>query len=99
VQLQCVNLYAYTMQIYQEGKMSQHFAKLKPGDVVEVKGYFVSQIVLCRSLIACLSIQFFEDLFRPIEKLRYTPNMKKHIGMVSSSSPRILIPVSKHSLE
>lgn len=21
--------------------------------------------------------------FRPIEKLRYTPNMKKHIGMVS----------------
>ncbi|GKF39039.1 NADH-cytochrome b5 reductase-like protein, partial [Tanacetum coccineum] len=44
------------IKIYPEGKMSQHFDKLKPGDVVEVKG--------------------------PIEKLRYTPNMKKHIGMV-----------------
>ncbi|MBA0647196.1 hypothetical protein Goklo_015102, partial [Gossypium klotzschianum] len=36
--------------------MSQIFATLKPGDVLEVKG--------------------------PIEKLRYSPNMKKHIGMV-----------------
>lgn len=26
------------MQVYPEGKMSQHFASLKPGDVVEVKG-------------------------------------------------------------
>jgi hypothetical protein len=25
-------------QVYPEGKMSQHFASLKPGDVVEVKG-------------------------------------------------------------
>ncbi|CAL0325714.1 unnamed protein product [Lupinus luteus] len=40
--------------------MSQHFASLKPGDVVEVKG--------------------------PIEKLRYTPNMKKHIGMIAGGS-------------
>ncbi|KAA3476935.1 NADH-cytochrome b5 reductase-like protein isoform X1 [Gossypium australe] len=44
------------IKVYPEGKMSQHFASLKPGDVVEVKG--------------------------PIEKLRYSPNMKKHIGMV-----------------
>lgn len=27
------------LQVYPEGKMSQHFASLKPGDVVEVKGY------------------------------------------------------------
>ncbi|TQD90526.1 hypothetical protein C1H46_023964 [Malus baccata] len=40
--------------------MSQHFASLKPGDVVEVKG--------------------------PIEKLRYTPNMKKHIGMIAGGT-------------
>lgn len=26
------------VQVYPEGKMSQHFASLKPGDVVEVKG-------------------------------------------------------------
>uniref|UniRef100_A0A2N9I9E2 cytochrome-b5 reductase n=1 Tax=Fagus sylvatica TaxID=28930 RepID=A0A2N9I9E2_FAGSY len=44
------------IKVYPEGKMSQHFASLKPGDVVEVKG--------------------------PIEKLRYSPNMKKHIGML-----------------
>ncbi|KAB5553048.1 hypothetical protein DKX38_010359 [Salix brachista] len=44
------------IKVYPEGKMSQHFATLKSGDVVEVKG--------------------------PIEKLRYSPNMKKHIGMV-----------------
>ncbi|MBA0852782.1 hypothetical protein Goshw_009748, partial [Gossypium schwendimanii] len=43
-------------KVYPEGKMSQIFATLKPGDVLEVKG--------------------------PIEKLRYSPNMKKHIGMV-----------------
>ncbi|WVZ12734.1 hypothetical protein V8G54_017264 [Vigna mungo] len=49
------------LQVYPEGKMSQHFASLKPGDVVEVKG--------------------------PIEKLRYTPNMKKQIGMVSIFTP------------
>lgn len=48
------------IKIYPEGKMSQHFAKLKPGDVLEVKG--------------------------PIEKLRYTPNMKKHIGMIAGGS-------------
>lgn len=48
------------IKIYPEGKMSQHFAKLQPGDVVEVKG--------------------------PIEKLRYTPNMKKHIGMIAGGS-------------
>ncbi|KAJ0040005.1 hypothetical protein Pint_27180 [Pistacia integerrima] len=43
------------IKVYPEGKMSQHFASLKPEDVVEVKG--------------------------PFEKLRYSPNMKKHIGM------------------
>ncbi|KAK7304180.1 hypothetical protein RJT34_15283 [Clitoria ternatea] len=48
------------IKVYPEGKMSQHFASLKPGDVVEVKG--------------------------PIEKLRYTPNMKKHIGMIAGGS-------------
>lgn len=48
------------IKIYPEGKMSQHFAKLKPGDVVEVKG--------------------------PIEKIRYTPNMKKHIGMIAGGT-------------
>ncbi|XP_057967193.1 NADH-cytochrome b5 reductase-like protein [Malania oleifera] len=45
---------------YPEGKMSQHFASLKPGDVVEVKG--------------------------PIEKLRYSPNMKKNIGMIAGGT-------------
>eukprot|EP01018_Ginkgo_biloba_P004169 Gb_23345 [translate_table: standard] len=45
------------IKVYPEGKMSQHFATLKPGDTLEVKG--------------------------PIEKLLYSPNMKKHIGMVS----------------
>ncbi|KAK1392537.1 NADH-cytochrome b5 reductase [Heracleum sosnowskyi] len=48
------------IKIYPGGKMSQHFASLKPGDVVEVKG--------------------------PIEKLPYTPNMKKHIGMIAGGS-------------
>jgi cytochrome-b5 reductase len=48
------------IKVYPDGKMSQHFASLKPGDVVEVKG--------------------------PIEKLRYSPNMKKHIGMIAGGS-------------
>ncbi|GMH30703.1 hypothetical protein Nepgr_032546 [Nepenthes gracilis] len=48
------------IKLYPEGIMSQYFAKLKRGDVVEVKG--------------------------PIEKLRYTPNMKKHIGMIAGGS-------------
>ncbi|KAJ7978887.1 NADH-cytochrome b5 reductase [Quillaja saponaria] len=48
------------IKVYPEGKMSQHFASLKPGDAVEVKG--------------------------PIEKLRYTPNMKKHIGMIAGGT-------------
>ncbi|XP_022893439.1 NADH-cytochrome b5 reductase-like protein [Olea europaea var. sylvestris] len=48
------------IKVYPEGKMSQHFASLKPGDVVEVKG--------------------------PIEKLRYWPNMKKHIGMIAGGT-------------
>ncbi|CAJ2634802.1 unnamed protein product [Trifolium pratense] len=48
------------IKVYPEGKMSQHFASLKPGDVVEVKG--------------------------PIEKFRYTPNMKKSIGMIAGGS-------------
>ncbi|XP_042055395.1 NADH-cytochrome b5 reductase-like protein isoform X2 [Salvia splendens] len=48
------------IKVYPEGKMSQHFASLKPGDVVEVKG--------------------------PIEKFRYSPNMKKHIGMIAGGS-------------
>ncbi|TYG59396.1 hypothetical protein ES288_D08G298800v1 [Gossypium darwinii] len=46
--------------VYPEGKMSQIFATLKPGDVLEVKG--------------------------PIEKLRYSPNMKKHIGMIAGGT-------------
>jgi NAD(P)H-flavin reductase len=29
------------LQVYPEGKMSQHFGSLKPGDVVEVKGYVI----------------------------------------------------------
>lgn len=48
------------IKVYPEGKMSQHFASLKAGDVVEVKG--------------------------PIEKLRYIPNMKKHIGMIAGGT-------------
>ncbi|KAM3347749.1 hypothetical protein ACQJBY_021580 [Aegilops geniculata] len=48
------------IKVYPEGKMSQHFANLKPGDVLEVKG--------------------------PIEKLRYSPNMKRQIGMVAGGT-------------
>ncbi|KAI6681706.1 hypothetical protein NL676_035587 [Syzygium grande] len=48
------------IKVYPEGKMSQHFAILKPGDAVEVKG--------------------------PIEKFKYTPNMKKHIGMIAGGT-------------
>nr|CAB3472034.1 unnamed protein product [Digitaria exilis] len=48
------------IKVYPDGKMSQYFASLKPGDVVEVKG--------------------------PIEKLRYSPNMKKQIGMVAGGT-------------
>ncbi|OAY31665.1 NADH-cytochrome b5 reductase-like protein [Manihot esculenta] len=48
------------IKVYPEGKMSQHFASLKPGDAIEIKG--------------------------PIEKLRYSPNMKKHIGMVAGGT-------------
>ncbi|KAJ4708303.1 NADH-cytochrome b5 reductase [Melia azedarach] len=48
------------IKVYPEGKMSQHFASLKAGDVVEVKG--------------------------PIEKLRYSPNMKKNIGMIAGGT-------------
>lgn len=48
------------IKVYPEGKMSRHFASLKPGDFLEVKG--------------------------PIEKLRYSPNMKKHIGMIAGGT-------------
>ncbi|KAM0849643.1 hypothetical protein ACQ4PT_053595 [Festuca glaucescens] len=48
------------IKVYPDGKMSQHFANLKPGDVLEVKG--------------------------PIEKLRYSPNMKRHIGMIAGGT-------------
>ncbi|KAL8152540.1 hypothetical protein V2J09_010300 [Rumex salicifolius] len=48
------------VKIYPGGKMSQHLANLKPGDVLEVRG--------------------------PIEKLKYTPNMKKHIGMIAGGT-------------
>ncbi|GLJ44089.1 hypothetical protein SUGI_0919470 [Cryptomeria japonica] len=48
------------IKVYPEGKMSQHFAHLKPGDTLEVKG--------------------------PIEKVTYSPNMKKHIGMVAGGT-------------
>nr|AFK47499.1 unknown [Medicago truncatula] len=52
------------IKVYPEGKMSQHFASLKPGDMVEVKG--------------------------PIEKFKYTPNMKKNIGMIAGGSELLL---------
>ncbi|XP_010520587.1 PREDICTED: NADH-cytochrome b5 reductase-like protein [Tarenaya hassleriana] len=48
------------IKVYPEGKMSQHFASLKPGDVVEVKG--------------------------PIEKFKYSPNMKRNIGMIAGGT-------------
>ncbi|KAI3781901.1 hypothetical protein L2E82_11929 [Cichorium intybus] len=48
------------IKVYPEGKLSQHFAKLNPGDTIEVKG--------------------------PVEKVRYTPNMKTHIGMIAGGS-------------
>ncbi|XP_042411114.1 NADH-cytochrome b5 reductase-like protein [Zingiber officinale] len=48
------------IKVYPEGKMSQHFASLKPGDMIEVKG--------------------------PIEKLRYSPNMKRNIGMIAGGT-------------
>ncbi|XP_042492355.1 NADH-cytochrome b5 reductase-like protein [Macadamia integrifolia] len=48
------------IKMYPDGKMSQYFANLKKGDVLEVKG--------------------------PIQKLRYTPNMKKNIGMIAGGS-------------
>ncbi|XP_022938224.1 NADH-cytochrome b5 reductase-like protein [Cucurbita moschata] len=48
------------IKIYPQGKMTQHFAKLKPGDKLEVKG--------------------------PIRKLKYSPNMKKHIGMIAGGT-------------
>ncbi|CAD5185994.1 unnamed protein product [Musa acuminata subsp. malaccensis] len=48
------------IKVYPDGQMSQHFATLQPGDVVEVKG--------------------------PIEKLRYSPNMKKNIGMIAGGT-------------
>ncbi|WVZ72492.1 hypothetical protein U9M48_020942 [Paspalum notatum var. saurae] len=48
------------IKVYPDGKMSQYFASLKPGDVVEVKG--------------------------PIEKLKYSPNMKKQIGMIAGGT-------------
>ncbi|XP_010535871.1 PREDICTED: NADH-cytochrome b5 reductase-like protein [Tarenaya hassleriana] len=48
------------IKVYPEGKMSQHFASLKPGDAVEVKG--------------------------PIEKFKYSPNMKRHIGMIAGGT-------------
>lgn len=70
------------MQIYPEGKMSQHLDTLKVGDVLEVKGY-----VLCVLFnnVKLHSICFLSLLLlscSPIEKLRYSPNMKKQIGMV-----------------
>lgn len=48
------------IKIYPEGKMTQHLAKMKPGDMLEVRG--------------------------PIEKLKYIPNMKKHIGMIAGGT-------------
>ncbi|XP_074585650.1 NADH-cytochrome b5 reductase-like protein [Curcuma longa] len=48
------------IKVYPEGKMSQHFASLTPGDIIEVKG--------------------------PIEKLRYSPNMKRNIGMIAGGT-------------
>ncbi|GKB24242.1 NADH-cytochrome b5 reductase-like protein [Tanacetum coccineum] len=53
------------IRIYPEGNMSQHFDKLKPADVVEVKG--------------------------PIEKLRYIPNMNKHIGMNPDDNTKVTL--------
>lgn len=51
------------LQVYPQGKMSQHFASLKPGDVVEVKGYFYLfclprylQILYCMSDMSLSSL-------------------------------------------
>lgn len=59
----CVNC---LLQVYPDGKMSQHFASLKPGDVLEVKGYnfLTFSIYLLRLLIVlyfiwCLTISTF----------------------------------------
>ncbi|XP_072984206.1 NADH-cytochrome b5 reductase-like protein [Typha latifolia] len=48
------------IKVYPDGKMSQHFTTLKPGDIVEVKG--------------------------PIEKLKYSSNMKRKIGMIAGGT-------------
>lgn len=70
------------LQVYPEGKMSQHFATLKSGDVVEVKGLVIHNHKL-KDIYCTLSLsQMPFSCCRPIEKLRYSPNMKKHIGMV-----------------
>lgn len=72
-----------TLQVYPDGKMSQYFASLKPGDVVEVKGYYENFIGFLYMLLPFVTQAFFFFNFaRPIEKLRYSPNMKKQIGMV-----------------
>lgn len=67
--------------------MSQHFASLKPGDVVEVKGYVISFAITTQDQNNTFHAYTFYNKcivsFRPIEKFKYTPNMKKNIGMVS----------------
>jgi len=48
------------LQVYPEGKMSQHFATLKSGDVVEVKGYVIHNHKLTD--IYC-TLSFITDAF------------------------------------
>jgi len=57
------------IKVYPDGKMSQHFASLKPGDVLEVKGYsffllllvFYLQLVIALYFIWCLTLSFRID--------------------------------------
>uniref|UniRef100_A0A6N2L139 NADH-cytochrome b5 reductase n=1 Tax=Salix viminalis TaxID=40686 RepID=A0A6N2L139_SALVM len=74
------------IKVYPEGKMSQHFATLKSGDVVEVKGLVIHNHKL-KDIYCTLSLsQMPFSCCRPIEKLRYSPNMKKHIGMIAGGT-------------
>ena len=66
------------------------------------KGKPVNQTSIILLMKLCIWLTKCIFLRRPIEKFRYTPNMKKHIGMVSailqfllSSTKRICIVVCK----
>jgi hypothetical protein len=58
----------YAVQVYPDGKMSQYFASLKPGDVVEVKGYYDMKILLGFYTCCCLlSLKLFMILLGPLK--------------------------------